>query len=287
MSSACQFSRYSIRCSRWLKIRRMSLSPVLLAAPHHDSYFLAHSVKNFHSNPLLCSAQENDEKMTATLDKEEELLSQILDASLEEVLTHGWSLSAVKAAVTRLGYPPVTAGLVDNVEQLVLHHIDSSNKRLDTWMEAEVERLTSEGQRLKIGPFVRSCIVKRLSLNIPLLEAGLWSEGVARVCQPGQGLVSGLEAWQTVCDDIWHRAGDTSADMNWYTKRISLGAVMAATDVFMIQDKSDNFQDTWNFLDRRLDDLQMIPTITKLPEDFARVADSLFQTAKILVGVHK
>jgi len=265
----------------------MSFSPVLLAAQHHVPCFQAHFVKNFSSNPVLRSSQEDEEKMTETLDKEEQLLSKILDASLEEVITHGWNLSAVKAAVTKLGYPTVTAGLVDNVEQLVLHHINSSNQRLDTWMEAEVARLTSEGQRLRIGPFVRSCIVRRLSMNIPLLEAGLWSEGVAHVCQPGPGLVSGLEAWQTVCDDIWHRAGDTSADMNWYTKRISLGAVMAATDVFMIQDKSDNFQETWDFLDRRLDDLQMIPTVTKIPEDVARVAGGLFQTAKILVGAQK
>ena len=69
----------------------------------------------------------------------------------------------------RLDYPPVAAGLVDNVEQLVHHHINSSNMRLNPWMEAKVERLTSEGQRLKIGPFV-----KRLSTNITLLEAGLW-----------------------------------------------------------------------------------------------------------------
>ena len=75
----------------------------------------------------------------------------------------------------RLDYPSVAAGLVDNVEQLVLHHINSSNMRLNPWMEAKVdERLTSEGQRLKIGPFV-----KRLSTNITLLEAGLWPEGVS------------------------------------------------------------------------------------------------------------
>ena len=165
------------------------MSPVLLAAQHHDFSFPAPSVQNLHTNPVLRSLQD-DEKMTATLDKEEELLIQILDASLEEVLTHGWSLSAVMAAVTRLGYPSVTAGLVDNVDQLVLHHINSSNMRLNNWMEAKFERLTSEGQRLKIGLFVRSCIVKKLSMNNPLLEAGLWSEGVTQVCQLGPGLVS-------------------------------------------------------------------------------------------------
>ena len=66
------------------------------------------------------------------------------------------------------------------MEQLVLHHINSSNMRLNNWMEAKFERLTSEGQRLKIGLFVRSCIVKKLSMNNPLLEAGLWSEGVTQ-----------------------------------------------------------------------------------------------------------
>ena len=83
--------------------------------------------------------------------------------------------------VVRSTFAAELNGLVDSVEQLVLHHINSSNRRLDTWMEAEAARLTSEGQRLKIGPFVRSCIVRRLSMNIPLLEAGLWPEGVAFV----------------------------------------------------------------------------------------------------------
>ena len=58
---------------------------------------------------------------------------------LEEIHTHGWSLSAVKASVTRLDKPSVAAGLVDIVEQLVLHHINSSNTSLNTWMEAKVE----------------------------------------------------------------------------------------------------------------------------------------------------
>ena len=86
----------------------------------------------------------------------------------------------------RLDYPSVAAGLVDNVEQLVLHHINSSNMRLNPWMEAKVERLTSEGQRLKIGLFV-----KRLSTNITLLEAGLWPEGVS--ARAGLGVKNRLD----------------------------------------------------------------------------------------------
>ena len=225
---------------------------------------------------------ENDEKIRKKLDKEEEILNNILDASLEEVLTHGWNQTAVSAAVKKLGYPAVTAGLVDNPTQLVTHHILSSNKKLDAWMEAEVARLTEGGQRLPITKFIRSCIVTRLSMNIPFLRAGVWTEGVAMVPP-----LTGLGAWQEVCDDVWWRAGDASHDMSWYTKRISLGAVMAATDLFMIQDNSENYQETWDFLDRRLSDLALMPTINKIPEDVAQVAGGLLQTAKILVGVQK
>ena len=281
-----QLMRNLNRSSRLLRVTRFITCERILSV-EFPSPAITNNVKYFHVNRPLLSDEHNNQNMRETLDKEEKLLETILDASLEEVITHGWSLEAVKTAVARLGLPAVSAGLVDSVDQLVLHHIHSANRRLDTWMEAEVARLTADGQRLKIGPFVRSCIVQRLSMNIPLLEAGLWAEGVARVVQPGPGLAEGVGAWQTVCDDIWWRAGDSSADLNWYTKRISLGAVMAATEVFMLQDTSDNFQETWQFLDRRLADLALAPTLSKIPEDVAKVAEGLFQTAKILVGAQK
>ena len=42
----------------------------------------------------------NDEKMREKLDDEDRILDSILKCSLEEVLTHGWSLNAVEAAVS-------------------------------------------------------------------------------------------------------------------------------------------------------------------------------------------
>jgi len=245
--------------------------------------------KNFYTQGSLRVKDEDPAaiNMTQKLDKEEELLNNVLDAALEEVFNHGWSMTAVTAAVQKLGYPAVTAGLVDSPDQLVMHHIKSSNKKLDAWMEAEVAKLTYGGKRLPIFKFVRDCIVERLSMNIPFMEAGLWTEAVARVCQSPSGVCQGVEAWQEVCDDIWWRAGDNSHDMNWYTKRLSLAAVMTSTDIFMIQDTSENYVETWKFLDRRLDDLKMIPQIKAIPGDALKVAEGLFQTAKILVGAQK
>ena len=266
-------SRQSLRLQRY-----GSIAPVIKSSGYNNIN---------HKQSFNYSSTIDDDKMTKILDKEEETLNNLLDTALEEVLTHGWKMSAVAAACERLGYPAVTAGLVDNVEQLVLHHINTSNRKLDAWMQEEVERLTEGGQRLRIGPFVRSCVVTRLSMNIPYLQAGVWSEGVALLCGSGEGVAGGVEAWQTVCDDIWFRAGDQSHDLNWYTKRLTLCAVMAATDIFMLQDTSQDYQETWSFLDRRLEDLQLAPTLSKIPEDVAQVAGGILQTAKILVGAQR
>lgn len=43
--------------------------------------------------------------------------------------------------------------------------------------------------------------------------------------------------------------------MNWYTKRLTLAGVYKSTELFMIQDKSENFKATYEFLDNRLKDL--------------------------------
>ena len=43
--------------------------------------------------------------------------------------------------------------------------------------------------------------------------------------------------------------------MSWYTKRMSLGAVYKATEIYMLQDETDDFEQTWEFLDNRLKDM--------------------------------
>src|SRR2546429_4290798 len=61
-----------------------------------------------------------------------------------------------------------------------------------------------------------------------------------------------------LADEIWYLAGDTSVDSSWYTKRASLSAVFASTEVFMTTDQSAGFIETKEFLERRLDDAQMV-----------------------------
>ena len=43
--------------------------------------------------------------------------------------------------------------------------------------------------------------------------------------------------------------------MTWYTKRAMLTKIYVLTETHMVQDKSQNFEATWEFLDRRLDNM--------------------------------
>ena len=66
--------------------------------------------------------------------------------------------------------------------------------------------------------------------------------------------------WQTA-DHIWNALGDTSDDYNWYTKRMTLSGVIGATLLFWLGDDSPDQQATWEFLDRRVDNVMQFEKV--------------------------
>lgn len=67
-----------------------------------------------------------------------------------------------------------------------------------------------------------------------------------------------LKELNALSDEIWYLAGDTTVDFSWYTKRASLAAVYASSEMFMTTDSSTDFSATEEFLDRRLKDAQKV-----------------------------
>lgn len=56
----------------------------------------------------------------------------------------------------------------------------------------------------------------------------------------------------------WCAMGDASTDFNFYTKRATLLATDAATGLYYLNDDSIDNIDTWNFLDRRIENIMGI-----------------------------
>lgn len=68
----------------------------------------------------------------------------------------------------------------------------------------------------------------------------------------------GAKAMWGTCDKIWTALGDSSTDINWYTKRATLSGVYASVVLYWLGDDSPGHSRSWEFLDRRIDDVMQI-----------------------------
>ena len=68
----------------------------------------------------------------------------------------------------------------------------------------------------------------------------------------------GAKAIWGTSDAIWNALGDTSEDVNWYTKRATLSGVYSSTVLYWLGDDSEDNEDTWAFLDRRIENVMQI-----------------------------
>ena len=68
----------------------------------------------------------------------------------------------------------------------------------------------------------------------------------------------GAKAIWGTADAIWNALGDTSEDVNWYTKRATLSGVYSATVLYWLGDTSEDHAETWAFLDRRIENVMQI-----------------------------
>ena len=66
--------------------------------------------------------------------------------------------------------------------------------------------------------------------------------------------------WGT-SDLIWTTLGDTSDDYNWYSKRTILSAVYSATVLYWLGDTSEDHEQTWDFLDRRIENVMQFEKV--------------------------
>lgn len=178
--------------------------------------------------------------MTDTQDK-------LIDAILMNVAFDGWSDAAFRAAVADVGMDPVVArGLYPRgARDLARAWHDRGDDRMAAAFEAadlsemRYSEKVAHAVRLRIEAIddkeaLRRAMVQNvLPLNAP--------DGAKML-------------WQTA-DRIWTVLGDTSEDYNWYTKRMTLSGVVGSTLLFWLGDDSYDNQATWDFLDRRIDDV--------------------------------
>ena len=97
---------------------------------------------------------------------------------------------------------------------------------------------------------------------------------------PSSGTLLSFSLMKT-SDSIWKSAGDRSVDFNFYTKRGLLLGVYSTTFIFWLDDNSKDDQKTWEFLDRRVEEVLQIPKVkTRINETLHRIIKNLTNISK-------
>lgn len=172
---------------------------------------------------------------------------RLLAAILPQVPFDGWSDAAFAAACAELGMTVEQGRLAaprGAVDLAVAHH-----KAGDAAMVTALRQTALTDLRYS----------ERVALALKLrLEAIPDKEVVRRATAlfalPHLAGDGARLIWGTA-DAVWDALGDTSNDLNWYTKRATLSAVWATVVLYWLGDDSTNGQATTAFIDRRIGDV--------------------------------
>jgi ubiquinone biosynthesis protein COQ9 len=175
----------------------------------------------------------------------------LIAATLPNVAFDGWSRPALRAAARRVGMP------ADEALALFPHGAAELVACFSRWADVRMldrfEAMVPEP--LRISESIALAIVTRLEIIAP------WREAVRRalsVLALPRHAPLGLRLLYETVDGIWYAAGERATDFSFYTKRVTLAAIYAATLLYWLEDSSPDFSDTRAFLERRLSEVAAI-----------------------------
>ena len=175
--------------------------------------------------------------------------NRLVEAAVMHVAFDGWSDDTLKLAASDCGISLAEAqalfprGAVDLA--LAYHHAG------DDQMVAHMAETDLSVMRYSAR------VAHAIRLRLELADKEAVRRGSTLFALP-QNAGDGAKAIWGTADRIWEALGDTSRDVNWYTKRMTLSAVYSSVVLFWLGDTSDDHHATWEFLDRRIENVMQI-----------------------------
>jgi len=177
---------------------------------------------------------------------------EIMLATLAHAPFDGWTRRALTTGAKDAGFGPEEAllafpgGIPDLVDHLAVW--------ADGRMLAALAKMDLDAMRVRDR--VAAGVRARLQALSPYREA--MRRLVSYLAMPQNLPLAGRLTWRTV-DAVWYAAGDNASDFNYYTKRGLLAPVLTTTVLYWLNDETEDFADTWAFLDRRIGDALKVP----------------------------
>ncbi len=171
---------------------------------------------------------------------------KLLDAALDHVIFDGWSPETFAQAISDSGTPEPLARIAAPRGALDLasaYHVRGDRSMLSALEQTGLEEMK---MREKIA---HAIWVRLQQVDREIVQKSMSLYALPHLAPEGTRLL-----WET-SDTIWTALGDSSKDMNWYTKRMTLSSVLASTILFWIGDESADNSETLDFIGRRIENV--------------------------------
>jgi len=181
----------------------------------------------------------------------ETVKADILQVALADIAFEGFTDAVVNKAAQSAGIEPTELALafprggIDLAIYFVRYGVDQ--------MQAKLASLDIESMKIR----ERIKIAVQIRLEVDADHKEIARRAFNMLALPGNTKDASACLAYTV-DVMWRSTGDKSTDFNFYTKRATLAAVYSSTRLFWLNDDSTDAQDSWAFLDRRIDNVMQI-----------------------------
>ena len=183
-----------------------------------------------------------------------EIRDRIVIAMLPHAGFDGWGEQALAAALADadLSQDMATRVFPGGMREIVGHWSSHSDRR----MAEEMAARHLDPMRIRD----RAALAIRVRLEVNLEHREAVRRALAFVALP-QNAEVGVRCTYDTVNAMWYAAGDTSSDYTFYTRRALLAAVYGAAILYWLDDESEDYDDTWSFISRRMEDVMKIPDL--------------------------
>lgn len=178
----------------------------------------------------------------------QDLKTALLEDALKDIAFDGWSDGVLRKAADARGVSHDELDLL--FPRGATDLLEAFSHAADAHMVRALEAV--DLSTLKIRERITLGVRSRIEFLQKHREASLRAASVLAL--PIHSVLAAQLLARTV-DLAWRGIGDTSTDFNFYTKRATLSLVLGSTLFYWMTDETEDLAPTWDFLDRRIENV--------------------------------
>tara|TARA_Y100000590_G_scaffold241571_1_gene271611 strand:- start:187 stop:786 length:600 start_codon:yes stop_codon:yes gene_type:complete len=184
--------------------------------------------------------------------KKKRFLNEFLRISLK----NGWSLATFEKTKKKLKYNQLIIDKIfpKKLDDLILFFNYLTNTKVSSIYKKKKFNKKS----------IRISVLNAVKIRFEVLNENKEAikKSIIFLSKPSKQILSSKLIYKTV-DHVWKLIGDKSTDYNFYTKRAILASIYSFALLIWINDKSDDLNKTFNFLEKSIMNMNIITNIKK------------------------